>query len=96
MKLFLIALIMMLNIVLVQSCFADQLKFSPNPDAFAIGQRVTWHYQARSGSDEIRKIPAEIIKLGAKRVQIKVRQNNGDYVNRWVNTNKLEKHKKSF
>jgi len=89
MKLFLIALVMLLNIVLALPSWADQTNFSHNSDTFAIGQRVTWHYQARSGSDEVRKIPAEIIKLGAKRVQIKVRQNNGDYVNRWVNTDKL-------
>jgi hypothetical protein len=93
MKLFLIALVMLLNIVLARPSWADQTNFSHNSDAFGLGQRVTWHYQARSGSGEIRKIPAEIIKLGAKRVQIKVRQNNGDYINRWVNTDKLE-HKK--
>ncbi|MCU0536633.1 MAG: hypothetical protein MUD14_22320 [Hydrococcus sp. Prado102] len=94
MKIFLIALVMLLHIVLALPSWAARTNFSPNSDAFAIGQRVTWHYQARSGSDEVRKISAEIIKLGVKRVQIKVRQNNGDYVNRWVNADKLEKHKK--
>lgn len=89
MKLFLITLVMLLNIVLALPSWADQTNFSHHSDAFAIGQRVTWHYQARSGSGEVRKIPAEILKLGAKRVQIKVRQNNGEYVNRWVNADKL-------
>jgi hypothetical protein len=94
MKLFLVALVMLFNIVLALPSWAEQTNFNPDSDAFALGQRVTWHYQARSGSDEVRKIPAEIIKLGAKRVQIKVRQNNGDYVKRWANKNKLERHKK--
>jgi hypothetical protein len=92
-KLFLIVVVMLLNIVLALPSWADQMNFSHKFDNFAIGQQVTWHYQARSGSEDVRKIPAEIVKLGAKKVQIKVRKNNGEYVNRWVNKNKL-KHKK--
>lgn len=68
------------NITLVHSS-------SPN---FEVGQKVIWLYKARPDSADIQKIPAEVVKLSPKQVQIKVRKNNNEFVNRWVNPNKLE------
>ncbi|MEG3437503.1 hypothetical protein V0288_10265 [Pannus brasiliensis CCIBt3594] len=69
---------------------ADGFPNNPNPRALSIGQRVIWNYQARSDFEEVRKIPAEVVRLGSKRVRIKVRQKNGEFVHRWVSESKLE------
>jgi hypothetical protein len=55
-----------------------------------VGERVVWLYKARSDSDHIQRIPAEVIKLGSKQVQVRVRTQDNKFVNRWVNTDKLE------
>lgn len=57
---------------------------------FEIGQKVIWLYKARPDSFDIQKIPAEVVKLSSKQVQIKVSKNNNEFVNRWVNPHKLE------
>ncbi|MBD2612277.1 hypothetical protein VF14_26825 [Nostoc linckia z18] len=63
---------------------------SSNPDYFEVGQKVIWLYKARGDSADIQRIPAEVVKLGSKEVQIKVYKNKNQFVNRWVNPNKLE------
>jgi hypothetical protein len=57
---------------------------------FEVGQKVIWLYKARPDSADVQKIPAEVVRLSPKQVQIKVRKNNDEFVNRWVNPNKLE------
>ncbi|WP_341530918.1 hypothetical protein WKK05_17565 [Nostoc sp. UHCC 0302] len=53
------------------------------------GQQVIWNYKPRQGYSD-HKIPAQIIKLGAKRVQIKVQKTTGEFLHRWVYQNRLE------
>lgn len=86
----LLATMIMLFLVFSPPVFAGGSFSNSESPAFSIGQRVVWNYQPRSGSGEVRKIPAEVVELGRKRVQIKVRQKNGEFVTRWVNENKLE------
>lgn len=66
-------------------------KVSEHLDTFAVGQQVIWSYRAHASHGQIQKVPAEVIKLGAKRIQIRVMQNDGEFVDRWVNQSKLEK-----
>ena len=57
---------------------------------FEVGQRVIWLYQAHAGYGYVQRIPVEVVKLGPKRVQIKVQKCNSEFVNRWVNRGRLE------
>lgn len=57
---------------------------------FKVGQRVIWLYQSRAGYGCVQRIPVEVVKLGPKRVQIKVQKCNSEFVNRWVNQSRLE------
>ncbi|MEH1863675.1 MAG: hypothetical protein V7K69_01325 [Nostoc sp.] len=61
-----------------------------NPNYFEVGQRVIWFYKARPDATDVQKILAEIVKLSFKKVQIKVRKNNSEIVNQWVNSNRLK------
>ncbi|BAY60086.1 hypothetical protein NIES22_01430 [Calothrix brevissima NIES-22] len=61
-----------------------------NSHYFEVGEKVIWLYKPRADSADIQKIPAEVVKLSSKQVQIKVRKNQNEFVNRWVNPNKLE------
>ncbi|MFN6570273.1 hypothetical protein A6770_18515 [Nostoc minutum NIES-26] len=89
-KIALMFLILLINLVFATSSWADvSSHFSVNPHYF-VGQKVIWHYKARPDSDNIQRIPAEVVKLGSKQVQVKVRKNKNEFVNRWVNQDKLE------
>ena len=57
---------------------------------FEVGQRVIWLYRARAGHSNVHRISVEIVKLGAKLVQIKVQKRNSEFVKRWVSQNRLE------
>lgn len=57
---------------------------------FEIGQRVIWLYKARANYGNVHRIPVEVVKLGPKRVKIKVQIRNSEFVNRWVNRGRLE------
>ncbi|WP_206815004.1 hypothetical protein [Chroococcus sp. FPU101] len=70
--------------------FALLPKVSEQLNTFVVGQQVVWSYKAHHSHEAIQKVPAEVVKLGAKRVQIRVRQENGEFVKRWVNQSKLE------
>jgi hypothetical protein len=93
MKLFrvtLVILVLVLNLTIAFPSWAKTPSFVNDADDFQVGQKVIWLYKARADFDEVRKIPAEVVKLSDKQVQIKVRKNN-EFINRWVNPNKLEK-----
>lgn len=66
-------------------------KVSEQFHTFEIGQRVIWSYKAHAGHGKSQKVSAQIVKLGTKRIQIRVKQHNGEFVDRWVNPSKLEK-----
>jgi hypothetical protein len=93
MKLFPISfavLVLLINLVVAcPSWAAVHLSLVDNPHYFEVGQKVIWLYKARSDSADVQKIPAEVVKLSSKQVQIKVQKNN-QFINRWVNPNKLE------
>ncbi|MBP5971861.1 hypothetical protein HW132_03705 [Brasilonema sp. CT11] len=95
MKLFQIALVvlmLLINLVSPLSTWADEAPhLSKHPDYF-LGQKVVWLYQARPGSNNVQRIPAEVVKLGSKQVQVRVRKHNNEFVNRWVNRDRLENH----
>lgn len=70
--------------------FALLPKVSEQLNTFVVGQQVVWSYKAHPSHETIQKVPAEVVKLGAKRVQIRVQQENGEFVKRWVSQSKLE------
>lgn len=83
-------LVLLINLVVTFLSWADtHLSLVNNPNYFEAGQKVIWLYKARPDSDDVQKIPAEVVKLSSKQVQIKIRKNN-EFINRWVNPNKLE------
>ncbi|MCC5638125.1 hypothetical protein LC593_20265 [Nostoc sp. CHAB 5844] len=83
-------LMLLINLVVACPSWATvHLSLVDNPNYFEVGQKVIWLYKARSDSVDVQKIPAEVVKLSSKQVQIKVRKNN-QFINRWVNPNKLE------
>ncbi|BAZ49907.1 hypothetical protein NIES4103_25200 [Nostoc sp. NIES-4103] len=91
MKLFqiiLVVLMLLVNLVIASPSWADRpLDLINN---FEVGQKVIWLYKPRADSADVQKIPAEIVKLGSKQVQIKVYRPNKEVINRWVNRNRLE------
>lgn len=87
----LVVLILLLNLVVASPSWAEKSSsLISDSDYFKIGQKVIWLYKARPDSTDVQRIPAEVVKLGSKQVQIKVNKHNNEYVNRWVNRNKLE------
>jgi hypothetical protein len=91
----LMVLVLLINLLVALPSWADThislVNSSPN---FEIGQKVIWLYKSRSDSHDTQRIPAEVVKLSPKQVQIKVRKNNNEFINRWVNPNKLENYPK--
>ena len=94
MKLFqisLVVLVLLINLTVAFPSWADSTPSLTNhPNNFQVGQKVIWLYKPRTDSSDIQRIPAEIVKLSSKQVQIKVYKHNNEFVNRWVNPNKLE------
>ncbi|MBV8887887.1 MAG: hypothetical protein JO235_28350 [Chroococcidiopsidaceae cyanobacterium CP_BM_RX_35] len=87
----LVVLLILVNLVVVSPSWADRLSnLTSNPICFEVGQKVVWLYRARADCGDVKKIPAEVVKLGPKRVQIKVQKSNSEFVNRWVNRDRLE------
>ncbi|MEH1957500.1 MAG: hypothetical protein V7K64_11960 [Nostoc sp.] len=94
MKLFqitLVVLVLLINLALAFPSWAEStLSLTSNPNYFEVGQKVIWLYKPRTDSSDVQRIPAEVVKLSSKQVQIKVYKDNKEFVNRWVNPNKLE------
>ncbi|MHC5734745.1 hypothetical protein [Nostoc sp.] len=94
MKLFqitLVVLVLLINLVVAFPSWAEStLSLTSNPNYFEVGQKVIWLYKPRTDSSDVQRIPAEVVKLSSKQVQIKVYKHNKEFVNRWVNPNKLE------
>ncbi|MEH2287957.1 hypothetical protein [Nostoc sp.] len=87
----LVILILLIDLVIAFPSLAEStLSLTSNPNNFRVGQKVIWLYKPRTDSSDVQKIPAEIVKLSSKQVQIKVYKHNNEFVNRWVNPNKLE------
>ncbi|ARV60883.1 hypothetical protein BZZ01_21705 [Nostocales cyanobacterium HT-58-2] len=85
---------LLINLLVASPSWAEgSSSLVSNPDYFEVGQKVVWLYKARADSEDVQKIPAEVVKLGAKQVQIKVRKNN-KFIYRWVNRNRLENFSK--
>jgi hypothetical protein len=83
-------LMLLINLVVTSPSWALTNIALVHNSNFEIGQKVIWLYKPRPDSNDVQKIPAEVVKLSPKQVQIKVRKNNNEFVNRWVNPNKLE------
>ncbi|WP_334854696.1 hypothetical protein [Nostoc sp.] len=94
MKLFqitLVVLVLLINLVIAFPSWAEKApSLTNNPDYFQVGQKVIWLYKSRADSTDVQRIPAEVVQLSSKQVQIKVYKHNHEFVNRWVNPNKLE------
>jgi hypothetical protein len=84
-------LVLLINLVVASPSWAEtHLSLVSNPESFEVGQKVIWLYKARADSTDVQKIPAEVVKLSSKQVQIQVRKNNNEFINRWVNPSRLE------
>ncbi|WP_334960040.1 hypothetical protein [Nostoc sp.] len=98
MKLFqitLVVLVLLINLAIAFPSWAERApSFTSNSNYFQVGQKVIWLYKARADSSDVQRIPAEVVKLSSKQVQIKVYKHNNEFVNRWVNPNKLENSQK--
>ncbi|MDF5735684.1 MULTISPECIES: hypothetical protein [unclassified Nostoc] len=98
MKLFqiiLVVLVLLINLAIAFPSWAERaVSLTSNPNYFEVGQKVIWLYKPRTDSSDVQRIPAEVIKLSSKQVQIKVYKHNKEFVNRWVNSNKLENSQK--
>ncbi|MEH2047718.1 MAG: hypothetical protein V7L12_31510 [Nostoc sp.] len=94
MKLFqitIVVLVLLINLAIAFPSWAESTpSLTSNSDNFQVGQKVIWLYKPRTDSGDVQKIPAEIVKLSSKQVQIKIYKHNNEFVNRWVNPNKLE------
>ncbi|QLE59238.1 hypothetical protein FD725_01920 [Nostoc sp. TCL26-01] len=85
----LMTLILLINLVVSAPSWADQTQLNFSSDYF-IGQKVTWLYKARADSEKIQRIPAQVVKLGSKQIQIKVQNKKNEFINRWVSRDRLE------
>ncbi len=85
-------LVLLINLVVFSPSWAltNIASVHSSSHNFEVGQKVIWLYKARPDSADVQKVPAEVVKLSSKQVQIKVRKNNNEFVNRWVNPHKLE------
>jgi|GEM_PF-1871877 len=94
MKLFqitLVVLVLLINLAIVFPSWAERSpSLTSNSNYFEVGQKVIWLYKPRADSNDVQRITAEVVKLSSKQVQIKVYKHNKEFVNRWVNPNKLE------
>lgn len=94
MKLFqitVVVLVLLINLAIVFPSWAEKApSLTNNPNYFEVGQKVIWLYKPRADSYDVQRISAEVVKLSSKQVQIKVYKHNKEFVNRWVNPNKLE------
>ncbi|MDZ7961781.1 MAG: hypothetical protein RMY34_28555 [Aulosira sp. DedQUE10] len=87
----LLVLVLVINLVVASPSWAQSSSsLISNSEYFEVGQKVIWLYKPRADSVDVQRIPAEIVKLGTKQVQIKVPKQNNEFVNRWVNRNRLE------
>lgn len=83
--------LLLINLIVAYPSWAiTHLSLADNSHYFEVGEKVIWLYKPRADSADIQKIPAEVVKLSPKQVQIKVRKNNNEFINRWVNPNRLE------
>ncbi len=98
MKLFQISLAILVLLITLAVALPSWAESTPsltsNSNYFEVGQKVIWLYKPRTDSSDVQRIPAEIVKLSSKQVQIKVYKHNNEFVNRWVNPNKLERSQK--
>ncbi|RUR76807.1 hypothetical protein PCC6912_42110 [Chlorogloeopsis fritschii PCC 6912] len=85
----------LLNLVSISPAWVDEGSQLSKNHKYFVGERVVWLYKARADSDHIQRIPAEVIKLGSKQVQVRVHTQDNKFVNRWVDANKLENNKNS-
>ncbi|WP_392534286.1 hypothetical protein [Nostoc sp. C117] len=90
-----VSLVLLINLIVALPSWAETAaSLTSSSDYFQVGQKVIWLYKSRGDSADIQRIPAEVVKLGSKQVQIKVYKNKNEFVNRWVNPNKLENSQK--
>ncbi len=93
MKLFqitLVVLMLLINLAGALSAWADEAPHLSNHPDYFVGQEVVWLYKARADSKNVQRIPAKVVKLGSKQVQVRVNKHNNEFVNRWVNRDRLE------
>ncbi|MBW4687923.1 MAG: hypothetical protein KME40_23175 [Komarekiella atlantica HA4396-MV6] len=89
-KIALMVLILLINLVIAAPSWADETSHLSSKSDYFVGQKVVWLYKARADSENTYKIPVEVVKLGSKQVQVKVQKNQNEFVNRWVNRDRLE------
>lgn len=87
----LFVLLLGINLIISFPALAeDSPSVMGHSETLEVGQKVIWLYKVRADSTEVHKIPAEVVKLGSKQVQIKFRKTNNEFINRWVNRNRIE------
>jgi len=61
------------------------------PQAFAVGERVTWLHVPRGGYGYPFPVDAEVVRVAARRVRIRVEKQGGEPVERWVRPEHLRR-----
>ena len=59
-------------------------------DGYAVGQKVSWHYETHRGWGANWWVPATVIKLGRKRIQIAAELQSGGTKAVWVTPERLK------
>lgn len=59
------------------------------------GDKLTWLYTPRGGYGYITPVDAEVLKVGSRKVKIRVRKVSGELVERWVSPENLRPRKPS-
>ena len=91
-KIVLVVLMLLINIVGAFPAWVNEaVDLSKYPD-YLVGQKVVWLYKYRANSDNFQRITPQVVKLGSKNVQVRVRKSNNEFVNRWVNRDRLQKY----
>jgi hypothetical protein len=85
-----IVLVLLINLVSPLNTLADEVTNGSKYPSYLVGQKVVWLYKARTNSSNVQRILVEVVKLGSKKVLVRVRKKNNEFVDRWVNPDKLE------
>jgi hypothetical protein len=57
---------------------------------YVVGQRVVWEREARGGYGWSQRIPATVVKVGARRIKVAAELTSGGTREHWVTPARLE------
>ncbi|MBO3460476.1 hypothetical protein G7B40_000555 [Aetokthonos hydrillicola Thurmond2011] len=85
-----VVLVLLINLASPLNTLADEVTDGSKYPNYLVGQKIVWLYKPRANSSNVQRIVVEVVKLGSKKVLVRVRKKNNEFVDRWVNPDKLE------